>query len=58
MVTLCTTVLNIQKVYVVHKVYLCVLFGSKNKQRLFPKKALAGDEVYLPLGTNPCLHIK
>jgi len=27
---------NIQQFYVMHTVYLCVLCGSENKQRLFP----------------------
>jgi len=32
---------GIQKFYVLpHTVYLCVLCGSENKQRLFPYKAL------------------
>ena len=32
---------NIHKFYVVpHTVYLCVLFGSQNKQRLFPYTTL------------------
>jgi len=32
---------NIQQLYVLpHTVYLCVLCGSENKQRLFPYTAL------------------
>jgi hypothetical protein len=31
---------NIQQLYVLLTVHLCVLFGSEKKQRLFPYKAL------------------
>ena len=31
---------NIQQFYVLSTLYLCVLFGSENKQRLFPYTAL------------------
>ena len=31
---------NIQQLYVLHTMYLCVLCGSQNKQRLFPYTAL------------------
>jgi len=31
---------NIQQFYVLHTVYLCVLCGSQNKQRLFPYTTL------------------
>jgi hypothetical protein len=34
-VTICTTMFNIHKFYVLATVYLCVLCGSQNKQRLF-----------------------
>ena len=36
MVTIRTTMFNIQQFYVLPTVYLCVLCGSENKQRLFP----------------------
>ena len=38
---LCTTSFNIKKFYVLptHTVYLCILCGSQNKQRLFPYTA-------------------
>jgi hypothetical protein len=40
--TICTARFNIQQFHVLpnHKVYLCVLYGSQNKQRLFPYTAL------------------
>jgi uncharacterized protein YcgL (UPF0745 family) len=31
---------NIQKLYVVVTLYLCVVYGSQNKQQLFPYTAL------------------
>jgi len=40
-VTICTTSFNIQQLYVLPtQLYLCVLCGSQNKQRLFPYTAL------------------
>ena len=42
-VTICTTRFNIQQFYVLPtQLYLCVLCGSENKQRLFPFTALTG----------------
>ena len=40
-VTICTARFNVQQFYVLpHTLYLCVLCGSENKQRLFPYTAL------------------
>ena len=40
-VAICTARFNIQQFYFLpHTVYLCVLCGSENKQRLFPYTAL------------------
>jgi hypothetical protein len=33
---------EVQTVYSAHTVYLCVPFGSHNKQRFFPQRALTG----------------
>jgi hypothetical protein len=42
-VTIRTTCFNIPKLYILpHTVYLCVSYGSHNKQRLFPQQALTG----------------
>ena len=40
MVTICTTSFNIHKLRSAHTVYLYVLCGSENKQRLFSYTAL------------------
>jgi len=40
-VTICTTRFNMNWFYVLPtQLYLCVLYGSENKQRLFPYTAL------------------
>jgi len=40
-VTICTTTFNIQQSHVLPtQLYLCVLCGSQNKQRLFPYTTL------------------
>jgi hypothetical protein len=40
-VTICNTRFSVQKLYILPtQLYLCVLFGSQNKQRLFPYTAL------------------
>jgi hypothetical protein len=41
-VTICTTCFNTLKLHSAHTVYLCVPYGSHNKQRLFPQTALTG----------------
>jgi hypothetical protein len=41
-VTICTTCFNIPKLCILPTVYLCVLYGSRNKQRLFPQTTLTG----------------
>jgi hypothetical protein len=46
MVTLCITRFNIENI-VAHKVHLNILYGSKNKEKLFPYTALT-DWVYQP----------
>ena len=47
---------NIQQLHVLSTVYLCVLCGSENKQRLFPYTTLIGfcnrDGVCLLRGTD------
>jgi hypothetical protein len=40
-VTICTACFNTAK-HSIHRVYLCVPYGSHNKQRLFPQTALTG----------------
>jgi hypothetical protein len=39
-VFLCTTRCNIQKFYMLLTMYVCVLYGSQNKQQLLPYKTL------------------
>jgi hypothetical protein len=41
-VTICTTCFKTKTLHYAHKVYLCVPYGSHNKQRLFPQTALTG----------------
>ena len=40
-VTICTASLTFKLIRSAHTVYLCVLCGSENKQRLFPYSTLA-----------------
>jgi len=56
-VTICTARCNIQQLYALPTLYLCVLCGSENKQRLFPYTALTDwfynrDGVCLLHGTD------
>jgi hypothetical protein len=61
-VTVRTTRYNIPKLYKVATLYLCVLYGSKNKRRLLPYKSINwsllynGDEVFTArYAMSPCL---
>ena len=51
-VTLCTNNFNIIKLYFLHGVHLCVLYGPQNKQWLFPHRTLI--DWFSQLGRNVC----
>jgi hypothetical protein len=41
-VTICTACFNIKSLHSAHTMYLCVPYGSHNKQQLFPQTVLTG----------------